>query len=74
MTKIPESTICLLFWKTLQAFFENCLKIPNITEDCDMDTLFQGLWDELDPFYKSLYGAFKDPSGQYIFHQYMLIF
>ena len=67
LTQIPETTITRIFWKTIQMYFQNLLEIPNIPEDCDIDALYQDLWDDLDPFYKGIFGAFKDPSGQFIY-------
>ena len=60
----PKTTIRRIFWIVTVAYFENCLDIPNLMDErCDMEKLFQDLHQDLDPFYKSLFGSFKDPKG-----------
>ena len=54
-----------IFWSLIDSNLEAGLALPDIevyNED-EMEELYQSMYDSLDPFYQTLYGAFKDPSG-----------
>ena len=65
MWGITERSAKDIFWNIVDSNFKAGLALPDIevyTED-DMEGLYQSIYDSLDPFYRTLYGAFKDPSG-----------
>jgi hypothetical protein len=58
------STCRSIFWSVLQATLQTNIAIPNILhQDFDVEQLFDKIFESLDPFYRTLYGAIEDPSG-----------
>ena len=56
-----------IFWHILEKFHGRKLSLPNLQgSDDEIEELFQKLYDAEDPFYKELFGCFKDPQGKII--------
>jgi hypothetical protein len=65
MFVIDYRTLRDIFWSVTILTLKTNIAIPDIlNEETDMDQLFDDIYSNLDPFYKTLYGAFEDPSGQ----------
>ena len=56
-----------IFWHLLQKVHGKNLFFPNLQgSDAEIEELFQKLYESEDPFYKELFGCFKDPQGKII--------
>lgn len=63
---IPNRTVKNIFFSVLIAVFQTKVAIPDLLhESTDMDRLYEDWWNDLDPFQKTFFGAFKDPLSKY---------
>ena len=68
MFGIEYSVAKSIFWAVCRATLDSEITIPNLLDDnFDMNVFYAQIYNSLDPFFQTLYGAFKDPTGRNIF-------
>ena len=66
---IPRTTVSDIFFSVLKSILQTNVAIPDmLKESTDMDTLYEDWWNDLDPFQKTFFGAFKDPLSKYYYY------
>ena len=60
---IERSTARRIFWDVAKLIFQTHIAMPDLLTT-DTEKLFEDLYDDLDPFQKTFYGAFKDPKSK----------
>ena len=60
---IDRSTARRIFWDVAQLIFQTHIAMPDLLI-ADTEKLFEDMYNDLDPFQKTFYGAFKDPKSK----------
>ena len=67
---ISKKTARRIFWHLLHAYFRHSLTFPDLLNggDEEIEEFFEQVHDAEDPFYRTLFGNFKDPRGRCILY------
>ncbi len=56
-----------IFWSCVRITLSSNIAIPDVLdENTNLESILEDLYESLDPFYKTLYGGLKDPTGIFI--------